>query len=379
MQQRWIWQNDNWTRFYWNDKAIQPLLRDCHKAIGLLQGKQSLEGESPTTVLDTLLQNLLASSAIEGEELNASSVRSSLAQHLGISDDQPYPVSDRSEGLTEMLMDALNHLETPMTQERLCHWQRLLFPESALPLTHAIRVGELRGHEPMQVVSGRLDRQKVHFEAPPRDKLETLLQEFCDWFNQDLNTLSIDPLVRAGVAHLWFVTLHPFDDGNGRLTRALTDRALAQADAHTVRLFAMSVTILDKRSEYYSALEAAQWHQDDNQGSDITEWCQWFLTTLLESVNDAINQVDRTIAKAQFWQTFRDTPLSVEQKKVLNRLLDGGPNGFEQGINAAQYQKVAKVSKATATRHLADLVVKGCVGKLPGGGRSTRYRLNIVR
>lgn len=375
MTERWIWQNDKWTTFYWNSDVLQPLLRECHNRIGLLQGKQSVSGSNDEQALDTLLQNLLASSAIEGEELNASSVRSSLARHLGISEDEPYPVSDRSEGLAELLMDALTNLDSPLTQERLCYWQKLLFPESILQITQNIRVGQLRGPEPMQVVSGRLDRQTVHYEAPPRDGLEQQLQHFCDWFNQGADGQDSDPLLRAATAHLWFVTLHPFDDGNGRLTRAITDMALAQADAQSVRLFAMSVVILDKRSEYYNALESAQWHRDDEQGSNITEWCQWFLETLLTSVNDAIDQIDRTIAKARFWQAFRDTPLSAEQRKVLNRLLDGGPRGFEQGISAAQYQKVAKVSKATATRHLADLVAKGCIEKLPAGGRSTRYQI----
>jgi len=377
MQQRWIWQNNQWTEFYWDNNALQPLLRECHKRIGLLQGKQSVSANSDDQALDTLLQNLLASSAIEGEELNASSVRSSLARHLGISEAEPYPVSDRSEGLAELLIDALTNLDSPMTQERLCYWQKLLFPESELSITQKIRVGQLRGPEPMQVVSGRLDRQKVHFEAPPRDGLESQLQRFCDWFNQDANCQDADPLLRAATAHLWFVTLHPFDDGNGRLTRAITDMALAQADAKSVRLFAMSVAILNKRSEYYNALETAQWYRDHERGSDITEWCQWFLDTLLTSVDNAIDQIDRTIAEARFWQTFRDTPLSTEQRKVLNRLLDGGSKGFEHGISAAQYQKVAKVSKATATRHLADLVAKGCIQKLPGGGRSTRYQIAL--
>ena len=377
MNQRWIWQNSQWTEFYWDNDVLQPLLRECHKCIGLLQGKQSVSSNSEDQALDTLLQNLLASSAIEGEELNASSVRSSLARHLGISEAEPYPVSDRSEGLAELLIDALTNLDSPLTQERLCYWQKLLFPESTLSITQKIRVGQLRGPEPMQVVSGRLDRQKVHFEAPPRDGLESQLQHFCDWFNQGADCQDTDPLLRAATAHLWFVTLHPFDDGNGRLTRAITDMALAQSDSQSVRLFAMSVAILDMRSEYYNALETAQWHRDDERGSDITEWCQWFLKTLLTSVNSAINQIDRTIAKARFWQTFRDTPLSAEQRRVLNRLLDGGPKGFEQGISAAQYQKVAKVSKATATRHLADLVAKGCIQRLPEGGRSTRYQIAV--
>jgi Fic family protein len=259
----------------------------------------------------------------------------------------------------------------------LLHWHRLLFPASESLLTHGVRIGEWRGHEPMRVVSGRIDRPVVHFEAPPRDGLEKQLSGFFDWFNRSRADTTLDPLLRAGIAHFWFVTLHPFDDGNGRLTRAITDLALAQAEDQAIRFYAMSASILASRQGYYQILEASQ-----RGDLDITAWLEWFLQTLLRTLEQAIQRVDRVLAKARFWQLHREHGFLSEQIKVLNRLLDGDllsekPGaGFEGGISAAQYQAVAKVSKATATRHLADLLERGCLAKLPGGGRSTRYQIN---
>jgi Fic family protein len=377
LKQTWIWQSTAWPNFCWQASSVQPLLRECHKRMGTLTGKASLSSSEQAS-LDTLLGNILASSAIENEKLNAASVRSSLAKHLCISEVTPYPTSERSEGLAEMMADALQQHKQPLTMERLYQWHRWIFPEASQSTLQTIRVGELRGNEPMQVVSGRLDKPTVHFEAPSRQILENELEGFINWFNSpehnDKNSQTLDPLVRAAIAHLCFITLHPFDDGNGRLTRALTDMALAQGDEQSIRLFAMSVAILDNRKGYYDILEHTQKHAQEIEGKlDVTPWIEWFLGTLLTSVESAINTIDRTLAKTAFWQRFNDTPLSAEQRKVLNRLLDGGPTGFENGISAAQYQKVAKVSKATATRHLADLVAKGCIEKMPGGGRSTRY------
>lgn len=193
---------------------------------------------------------------------------------------------------------------------------------------------------------------------------------FIDWFNQSQHDALLDPLLRAGICHLWFVTLHPFEDGNGRLTRALTDMALAQANPISIYLYAMSPFILAQRKDYYLMLEKTQ-----RGDLVITTWLHWFLQGLKQSLQGAIQSIDRTIAKARFWQHYAQTPLLNAQIKVLNRLLDGGEKGFEQGINASQYQKVAKVSKATATRHLADLVAKGCLERSAGGGRSTRYKI----
>jgi Fic family protein len=270
-------------------------------------------------------------------------------------------------------LDATGNLEQPLTLERLFAWHVRLFPEDDFPLLERVRVGQLRGDEPMQVVSGRLDRPKVHFQAPARGDLEPALTEFLQWFERSQSDASLDPWLRAGIAHFWFVTLHPFEDGNGRLARAITDMALAQGDGQAIRFYAMSASILADRSGYYRILETSQ-----KGVVDITAWLEWFLTTLLNSLEQALVRIDRVLAKTRFWQSHQSDGLLPEQIKVLNRLLDGGENGFEGGISAAQYQAVAKVSKATATRHLADLLNTGCVTRLPGGGRSTRYQVNVA-
>lgn len=367
---RWIWQQPDWPALHWNADTLQPLLQDCrHAQARLLAMAGSVAGEPEA--LDVLLQNILTSSAIEGEELNVGSLRSSLARRLGLQEIAAAATA-RSEGLAELMLDATRNFTQPLTAVRLYHWHTLLFaaPEDEL-LARRLNIGGLRGEEPMQVVSGRIDRPTVHFEAPPRAGLETQLATFLDWFAASQVDAGLDPLLRAGIAHFWFVTLHPFDDGNGRLTRALTDLALAQAEQRAIRLYAMAASILDDRKGYYRILEASQ-----KGDCDITPWLQWFLATLLASLQQAIARIRRTLAKARFWNQHRQQPLSAEQLKVLNRMLDGGPKGFEEGISASQYQAVAKVSKATATRHLADLLDKGCLQRLPGGGRSTRYAID---
>jgi Fic family protein len=373
----WIWQHPDWPAFSWQIDRLAPLLRGCSQAQGRLLGMLGAVGTdvSTQTALDALLQNIITSSAIEGEQLNVGSVRSSLAKRLGLAPDQR--VSARSEGLAELTLDAISHHAATLTFERLLQWHALLFPaQESFLSSHPIRVGALRGDEPMQVVSGRMDRPTVHFEAPARQGLEAQLETFLDWFASGRNDASLDPLLRAGVAHFWFVTLHPFEDGNGRLTRAITDLALAQADPQSIRFYAMSASILADRQGYYDILEGSQ-----KSGLDITLWLEWFLQTLLHTLEQAIKRIDRVLAKARFWQQHRGDDLSPEQIKVLNRMLDGSvladKPGFEGGISAAQYQAVAKVSKATATRHLADLLNKGCLLKLPGGGRSTRYHLAL--
>lgn len=370
---RWIWQHPEWPQLHWQAERLAPLLRDCTQAQGRLLGMAGVaDGEfAAQDELDTLLQNIVTSSAIEGETLNVGSVRSSLARRLGLEADGSERTSPRSEGLAELMLDATRHFDRPLSLERLLHWHRLLFPESEHDLLpRRIRIGALRGDEPMQVVSGRIDRPTVHFEAPPRDGLEQQLGAFLDWFEASRRDTALDPLLRAGIAHFWFVTLHPFDDGNGRLTRAITDLALAQAEQQALRFYAMSTSILDDRRGYYRILESSQ-----QATPDISDWLEWFLHTLLRSLQQALARIERVLAKARFWQRHREQALSAEQIKVLNRLLDGGERGFEDGISAAQYQAVAKVSKATATRHLADLLEKGCLVRLPGGGRSTRYRI----
>ena len=368
--QKWIWQAENWTNFTWLDSVILPKTRQIHQKIGIILGQSQHDLAKEQFTLDTLLANLVASSAIENEAINVFSLRSSLAQRLGVTLEQPYPSSDRSEGLANIMLDALNDVKQPLTVNRLMQWHRWLFNDPDWTM-HRLRIGQLRGAEPMQVVSGRLDYPKVHFEAPPRQGLEERLNAFIDWFNQSLNDSLLDPLLRAGITHLWFVTLHPFDDGNGRITRTLTDLSLAQMDEQSIRLYAMSTAILNKRKSYYEILEQTQ-----KNDSDITDWLVWFLDTLNDSLEKTLAQISRTLFKSQFWHKYSNLALSEEQRKVLNRLLDGGENGFEHGISASQYQKVAKISKATATRHLSDLLEKKCIVKLEGGGRNTRYQIN---
>lgn len=366
----WIWQQTDWPHFNWQAEALAPLLRACGQAQGRLLGMLGAVG-SDTEVqssLDAMLQNIVTSSAIEGEQLNVGSVRSSLARRLGLNEEGR--TTSRSEGLAELLLDATHAHQQPLDEQRLFTWHRWLFPSDDQLLARPLHIGTLRGEEPMQVVSGRIDRPTVHFEAPPRTGLEAQLADFLTWFESSRKDASLDPFLRAGIAHFWFVTLHPFDDGNGRLTRAITDLALAQGEQQAIRFYAMSASILEDRAGYYHILEASQ-----KDGLDITNWLQWFLKTLLKSLEQALARIDRVLVKARFWQAHRSQTLSAEQVKVLNRLLDGGERGFENGISAAQYQAVAKVSKATATRHLSDLLEKGCIERLPGGGRSTRYQI----
>jgi Fic family protein len=373
MAPQWIWQQPDWPNFNWKAERLSPLLRECIQAQGRLMGMSSSVGSSLSaqSELDALLQNIVTSSAIEGEQLNVGSVRSSLARRLGLEQVEGDRVSQRSEGLAQLMLDATQSFAEQLTMERLLKWHGWLFPDQAMEFVpRGIRVGTLRGDEPMQVVSGRLDRPTIHFEAPPRLGLELQLDTFLNWFEVSRTQTDLDPLLRAGIAHFWFVTLHPFDDGNGRLTRTITDLALAQGEAQAIRFYAMSASILEDRSGYYRVLENSQ-----KATLDITDWLEWFLQTLLRSLQQSIARIESVLAKSRFWQAHRESGLSAEQAKVLNRLLDGGERGFEGGISAAQYQAVSKVSKATATRHLTDLLERGYLKRLPGGGRNTRYQI----
>ncbi len=270
--------------------------------------------------LDTLLANVIASSAIENQRLNTQSVRTSLARHLGISEQTPYPTSDRSDGLAAMIVDAINSDEQ-LTLERLLQWHRWLFPADDRR-SHQIRVGQLRGDEPMQVISGARDRLTVHFEAPPREGLEQELATFIEWFRTSLDDHSLDPLLRAAICHIWFVTLHPFDDGNGRITRALTDLALSEADNQSISLYAMSTVIFERRADYYRALEQTQ-----RGGLDVTEWVVWFLDTLNVTLEQAQQAITCTLVNNRFWQQHASDQLFTEQIQILNHLLDGYTQG----------------------------------------------------
>ena len=362
----WIWQQQNWPNFTWDAAALAPLLRDLSYNQGLLVGRMGVQSaQQKQQALDTLLANIIHSSAIEGEKLNAFSVRSSLAKKLNINE-QPYPTTVQSDNLAEIMLDAINNTDSPLNLERVLNWHRLLFAGEQSLFTK-IEGGQLRGDEPMQVVSGRLDKPVLHFTAPPKERVNKELSLFFNWFNKTQNEPQIDPFIRAAIAHLWFVTIHPLEDGNGRITRLITDLALAQEHAESIRFYAMSVAILEDRKNYYEVLEATQ-----RGDLCITKWINWFLRTLNNAIHHTLNNIEQTIFKTNYWASKDQTKLGEQQVKVLNKLLDGQ---FEQGISASQYQKVAKVSRATATRHLSDLQTLGFLTKTAAGGRSTRYKI----
>jgi len=250
----------------------------------------------------------------------------------------------QTEALVQLLIEATSNLQQPLSQKTLVEWQAALFPEKPPKQTSLAPVikGQLRGDSPMQVVSGRVDKPTIHFGAPPRQHLDAELQRFTLWFNQP--PIELDPLLRAAIAHLWLITLHPFDDGNGRVTRAVTDRALAQAEHNSIRFYSLSAAIMARRKEYYEQLEQAQ-----KGDLNITDWLQWFLSVLDDAISGGLQRFERVLNKTRFWHQHAQTVLSERQIKVLNRLLDTQGEEFTQGLNASKYQSLAKVSKATAT------------------------------
>lgn len=335
------------------------------KALGaakLLDDSLSLEA-----VAAILVEDGVTTSAIEGERFDVDAVRSSVARHLGLPT-AGLPAPPRAvDGLIDVLLDATQHYATPLTLERLNSWQAALFPTGQSGL-HPIRVGALRGDEPMQVVSGRVGRERVHFIAPPRGELEAALDAFFAWFNHPQGPL--DGLIRAGLAHLWFVTLHPYEDGNGRLARAITDMALSQDERQPMRLFSLSAQILRERDSYYTILETTQ-----RGGMDVSDWLGWFLAQVEAAAMAAEQTVANTLAKARFWLRHQATNLNERQRKVLNRLLDAGVGGFEGGITTRKYMSLTKTSRATAYRELADLVEKKCLVSTGRAGRSSGYEV----
>ncbi|MDC9606473.1 Fic family protein [Xenorhabdus griffiniae] len=363
----WIWEQKNWPNFQWDEHVLNPILREIHFNQGMLLGKSDVESTEQAT-LDNLLASILYSCEIEGEKLNAASVRSSLANRFGISEAKPYPTSEQTDGMAEIAFDVVVRYNESLTLNRLLKWHELMFPAD-YTLFSPIKGGQLR-HGGMQVISGRIDNPIVHFEAPPAEKLQGEMTQFITWFNQSRHELYLDPILRAAIVHLWFVTLHPMEDGNGRIARFLTDLVLAQGESRSIRFYAMSVSICERRKQYYEILEQTQ-----RGDLDITDWMVWFLQTLNSTLIAKLKQIDDLVKKTRFWRRVDQSQLNQEQIKVLNRMLDAD---FQQGINSSQYQKVAKVSRATATRHLNHLTELGCLEKTEAGGRSTRYIIHHI-
>jgi Fic family protein len=363
----WIWQDPAWPTFQWDAAQLSaPLGRarlrqgELLGAARLLDAKLSREAQA-----QILVQDGINTSAIEGERIDFDAIRSSVARHLNIPTAGLRAAPRAVDGLVDVLLDATTRYAEPLTQPRLLGWQAALFPTRHSGLAR-IAVGAFRGNEPMRVISGPIGRQRVHFEAPPRAGLAKSVRQFLAWFNAPPPQL--DGLVRAGLAHLWFVTLHPFEDGNGRLARAITDMAISQDEQRAQRLFSLSAQIMRERDAYYDVLESTQ-----RGGLDVTAWLQWFLEQVAFACVLAEGTIEHVLAKARFWLRHQGTPINDRQRKVINVLLDAGPNGFVGGMNTRKYVNLSGASRATAYRELADLVEKGCLAA-SGGGRSVSYQ-----
>jgi Fic family protein len=365
---KYIYQLAKWPEFHWNqDRLVQRLAGVRHRQgrlLGRMEGLGfNLQAEA---TLQTLTLDVLKSSEIEGEILNPDQVRSSIARRLGMEIAGLVPADRHVEGVVEMMLDATQNYNNPLTDERLFNWHAALFPTGRSGM-HKIVVGTWRDNtkdDPMQVVSGPMGREKVHYKAPDSDVLPDEMNKFLNWFNIETK---IDSVIKAAIAHLWFVTIHPFDDGNGRIARAIADMQLARADGSPQRFYSMSAQIRNERNEYYDILEKTQ-----KNSLDITAWLDWFLGYL----DRALIATDETLAvvmkKAKFWDKHSSTTFNDRQKLLLNKLLDG----FDGKLTSSKWAKIAKISQDTALRDIQDLIERNILIKETAGGRSTSYLLS---
>jgi Fic family protein len=365
----YIHQQDNWPHFTWKNDEIVNLLSETRNLQGRLIGKMESLGFDlkNEAILDTLTLDVIKTSEIEGEFLNSDQVRSSIARKLGMEIVGSVESDRNVDGVVEMMLDATQNCFSPLTVDRLFDWHAALFPTGRSGL-YKIDVGDWRKDTtgPMQVVSGAMGKEKVHFQAPNSALVEEEMNVFLDWFNNHLNT---DLVIKAAIAHFWFVTIHPFEDGNGRVARALTDMLLAQSDKSTQRFYSMSAQIRIERKGYYDILEKTQ------KGKlDITEWIQWFLNCLINALKSTDSVLVKVLFKASFWTKHAETPLNERQKKLLNKLLDG----FDGKLTSSKWAKIAKCSKDSAIRDINDLIDKNILQKEAAGGRSTNYELISV-
>jgi Fic family protein len=363
----YIWQAPDWPQWRYDLAVLARPLAEVSRAQGLLLGRLADVGAATRdqASLLALTDDVMKTSEIEGEHLNVASVRSSIARRLGVDIGALAPVDRHVEGVVEMVLDATANCGQPVTDERLFGWHAALFPTGYSGMAR-IKVAAWRDDAtgPMQVISGPVARQKVHFEAPPADRLSSEMARFLDWLNADSE---VPPLLKAGLGHLWFVTLHPFDDGNGRIARAVGDLLLARADGTPHRFYSLSAQIQRDRKAYYEILERTQ-----KGDMDVTDWLVWFLESLHRSLNQAHQTLDAVLTKTRFWQRWAATPLNERQVKVLNRLLDG----FDGKLTSSKWAAISKCSADTALRDINELLARGVLRKTAGGGRSTGYELD---
>lgn len=356
----------NWPEFTWDYHQLATKLGEVRHKQGKILGQMNAAGFDlkEEALLQTLTLDVIKSSEIEGEILNAEQVRSSIAKRLGIPLAGLVHSSRQVDGVVEMMLDATQNYDKPLTADRLYGWHGALFPTGRSGL-YAITVGSWRDDQkgPMQVVSGAIGREKVHFEAPVAERVPQEMDAFLKWFNEKQD---IDPVIKAGIAHLWFVTIHPFEDGNGRITRALTDMLLARADQTELRFYSMSAQIQKERNTYYDILEKTQ-----KEGLDITGWLVWFLDCLDRSMDSTDRIMEKISIRTHFWNINKKVSLNARQKKVLDMLLDN----FFGKLTSSKWAKMTNCSTDTALRDIQDLVTKGILTPETAGGRSTSYQV----
>lgn len=364
--EQYIWQHEGWPRMTWAEEAFSGLLAEVNMLRGKLMGVISMFSfqEQNDTVLDAMSQEIVHSAKIEGQELDHDSVRSSVARQLGLSYGG-LPVPDHfTEGVVQVMIDATQHYDRPLDAERLFNWHAALFPTGRSGM-YKITVGAWRCEGgAMQVVSGPMGHEQVHYEAPDNKTVPAMMNQFLSWVNATDD--NIDPLVKAAVAHLWFVTIHPFDDGNGRLCRTITEMLLSRADQTRQRYYSLSSVFLSNRKEYYNHLEQAQ-----KGNLDVTVWIDWFLRQLKEALLASLAKTEHVKAKRIFWDRHREVSFNDRQRKVINMLL----NGFEGKLTSSKWYKINHCSQDTANRDINDLIHKGVLVREPGNGRSTAYEL----
>ena len=366
MNMSYIHESPDWPDLKWDESRLSSLLADVRYRQGRLLGKMEGFGFRLRTeaTLATLTADVVKSSAIEGERLDAEEVRSSIARRLGLEAGSTAPSSRDVEGVVEMMLDATQKYAEPLSAERLFDWHESLFPTGRSGMQR-ITVGAWRPLEAgsMQVVSGPMGKERVHFEAPSADRLDHEMTAFLEWFGGGSR---VDPVLKAGVAHFWFVTIHPFEDGNGRIGRAIADMVLARAEGTPERFYSMSAQIEAERKQYYDILERSQ-----RGGTDITRWLDWFLGCLGRAVDGAESCLAGILKKAKLWEQINQEPVNERQRKVINRLLDG----FEGKLSTSKYAKLAKCSGDTALRDIKVLLDRGIFVQEEGRGRSTSYRI----
>lgn len=369
---KWIWQQDNYPNFIYDLKKLEELIQKVSFEQGyLIALTQTMHNDAITQrKLEALMSEAISTSAIEGEILNRDSVKASVQRKLGFKDSIKVDIS--TDYLVEILIDANTNYNQDLTLSRLFGWHNALFPTGYSGL-HKIRVASFRGDDAMEIVSGTAGDEKVYFQAPPRDMLESEMARFLEWFNKTPASL-----IKACIAHLWFVIIHPFDDGNGRTARAITDLVLSKLESSTVsRLYSMSSTINANKKSYYSALEHTTGYIAKNFNHlDITRWCEWFLSTLYESLIDTKQKLDFILQKTKFWDKNKHLSLNARQIKVLNFILDIGVSNFKGNLSKKKYMSISGAAPTTASRDLAELALLKCIRQVDGtNGRNICYKL----